>query len=102
MATAGCFSWSAAAHLHGAPPSPARSAMTGLTPVLGSAAPAGAPGGGAAVPYAGPERALGLGEAFGELSFFTEIPQMTTVRCASFSLGGSRAAARARRDAWCK
>jgi hypothetical protein len=35
---------------------------------------------GPVVPYAGPERTLSVGEVFGEISFFTEIPQMTTVR----------------------
>lgn len=30
--------------------------------------------------YMGPRRVLGPGELFGEISFFTEIPQMETVR----------------------
>lgn len=30
--------------------------------------------------YVGPRRVLGPGELFGEISFFTEIPQMATVR----------------------
>jgi len=47
-----------------------------LTPVLGSPND----GAGLNLPYAGPERQLGVGDTFGELSFFTEIPQMTTVR----------------------
>jgi hypothetical protein len=37
-------------------------------------------GRGPTVPYAGPNRTAGVGEVFGEISFFTEIPQMTTVR----------------------
>lgn len=32
--------------------------------------------------YVGPRRVLGPGGLFGEISFFTEIPQMETVRCA--------------------
>lgn len=42
---------------------------------LGSAAAAAGLG-----VYAGPRRVLGPGELFGEISFFTEIPQMETVR----------------------
>ncbi len=30
--------------------------------------------------YVGPSRVLGPGKLFGEISFFTEIPQMETVR----------------------
>ncbi|KIY97752.1 Potassium channel AKT1 [Monoraphidium neglectum] len=59
------------------------SAVGGLTPVLGSPGECddgGAGRGGFAVPYIGEEREAGVGETFGELSFFTEIPQMTTVR----------------------
>jgi hypothetical protein len=47
----------------------------------------GAGRGGFAVPYIGEEREAGVGETFGELSFFTEIPQMTTVRWAAVRVG---------------
>jgi hypothetical protein len=58
--------------------------ISGLTPVFGSpddTASGGVPTGfGGNIPYVGPEQQLGVGDTFGELSFFTEIPQMTTVR----------------------
>lgn len=60
--------------------------LGGLTPVLGSpddygeGGAAAMQGYGLSVPYAGPERDLGEGDTFGEISFFTEIPQMETVR----------------------
>lgn len=77
-----------------------------LTPVLGSpewgeGGPASLGGLAAGVPYIGEERELGEGDTFGELSFFTEIPQMTTVRCAQrvpserLHVPGAGAAARA-------
>jgi hypothetical protein len=40
----------------------------------------GASGPGGLGVYVGPRRVLGPGELLGEISFFTEIPQMETVR----------------------
>ncbi len=60
----------------------AAAAAAGTPGAAAVAAAAAAGAGGGTVLYAGPRRILGPGELLGEISFFTEIPQMETVRCA--------------------